>query len=243
MKRKLPIHAILGAALCMTHPALLVAKDNGNPLLEPKTVFVTSESYTGDLVGEAQILLGMPFADGLEAADAICQFHAQLGGLNGRYVAILSTSTVSAASRLTPTVGPYRLPNGVPVANSFAGLFSTRLDNILGPAVNLISPLDANESGMNVSGPDAVAWTGTGPSGELDQAAPGGPFSSSPSPGKSFCFDWTDNTQPAELGCHHSISEQQPCGLAGNARTITTDWTHSEYEGCNRTKRLYCAQR
>jgi hypothetical protein len=244
MKRKTIVHAILGAACCLLQPTWSVAKDNGNPLLEPKKVFVTSESYTGDLVGEAAALLGMPFADGLEAADAICQYHAALAGLNGPYAAILSTSTIDAASRLTATVGPYRLVTGVPVAASFAGLFSTRLGNVQGPAVNLISGPNLNEFGSIIAGPGAEAWTGTTPSGQLDHAQGGGPFTGAPLPEKSFCNEWTDSTQPAVPGCLNSDPDNTlPCGLTGRVGSVTTEWIHAEYTGCHVPRRLYCAER
>lgn len=216
----------------------------GDDFTGPKILFVTSEGYTGDLVGEAEALLGMPFANGLEAADAICQYHAALGGLDGDYVAMLSTSTVSAASRLAPTLGPYRSPDGVPVAAGFAGLFSTRLENVAGPAIKLISSPNVNESGNSVGGPGSMTWTGTQPWGHLDHAQGGGPFGGAPFPEKSFCNDWTDNTQPTLSGCLNSDPENTlPCGLSGNVGSTGTSWAHDEYIGCHVILRLYCAER
>jgi len=244
MKHTLLVTTALTAMVCVAIPALSEARDNGNPLMEPKKIFLTSEAYTGDLVGEAEALLSMFFADGLEAADAICQFHAQLGALNGRYVALLSTSTVAAAGRLTPTVGPYVRVDGVPVAASFAALFSTRGAAADDHAIRLITSPDMNEMGERLRSPDPAgnAWTGTNSNGSLDRSGPGG-FLDSVAPELSFCNDWTDNDQPVEPDCHHSIPDQQPCGLTGRSRFTDSDWLQYEFVGCNNMRRLYCAQR
>ena len=81
-------------------------------LLNPKTIFVTSQVYTGDMVTEANTLLGTSFttSQGLEAGDALCQSLADsLGSVapTGEYVAFLGTDEVNASSRITPSSGPY----------------------------------------------------------------------------------------------------------------------------------------
>lgn len=243
MKHALLAVATLTMIASLTQSAQAKPK-GGEDVTGPKILFVTSEGYTGDLVGEAGALLGMPFANGLEAADAICQYHAALSRLDGDFVAMLSSSTVSAASRLTPTVGPYRTLGGVPIASSYAGLFSTRVENALAPAVNLISQPNENEAGITVGGPGSATWTGTTPWGELDHAQGGGPSGGAPFPEKSFCNDWTDNTQPTLSGCLNSDPENTlPCGLSGNVGSTGTSWVHDEYIGCHAMLRLYCAER
>ncbi|MDB4954192.1 MAG: Flagellar hook-length control protein FliK [Myxococcales bacterium] len=72
--------------------------DGGLPF---NIVFVTSTTHAGDL-------------GGLAGADAICQGLAAAAGLGGTYVAWLSTSTVSANSRLGSARGWTR-PDGRPV--------------------------------------------------------------------------------------------------------------------------------
>jgi hypothetical protein len=51
---------------------------------------VTSRTFTGNLVGEAETLTGEIPDDGLDAGDLICQFHAEEAGLVGTYKGWLS---------------------------------------------------------------------------------------------------------------------------------------------------------
>lgn len=75
----------------------------------PRFMFVSSQLYTGDLGG----LLG---------ADARCQALATAAKLPGTYMAWLSDNDGSPATRMARTTGPYLLPDGTRVANSWAGL-------------------------------------------------------------------------------------------------------------------------
>ena len=118
--------------------------DDSQSLLEPKTIFVSSTLQTADL-------------GGLTGADAICQGLADAPGSivpEGEYVALLSTDEVGAASRITPSSGPYVRPDGVPVADSFAALFSTRP---LNTDRDLLSRVRGDELG-NLFGSEVV-WT------------------------------------------------------------------------------------
>lgn len=79
-------------------------------------VFVTSTTYNGNL-------------GGLTGADAKCQTRANTANLGGTWKAWLSDGTTSAASRLTYNSGPYKLLNGVVVANDWADLTDGTLQN------------------------------------------------------------------------------------------------------------------
>jgi hypothetical protein len=75
-----------------------------------KVMFLTSTNYpTGNI-------------NGLAGADAICQTLASNAGLPGTFKAWLSTTTSSAASRLTHSTHPYRLVDGTVVANNWTDL-------------------------------------------------------------------------------------------------------------------------
>lgn len=97
---------------------------------------------------------------GLSAGDAICQNAASGAGLGGTWKAWLSTTTVSAASRLTHANVPYQLVDGTQIASSWNALVSgTPLKN----AINL------DEHGNYVTFNDSMqygyTWTGTAADG------------------------------------------------------------------------------
>lgn len=248
MKSQALTATLLAIIAASTNP--VAAKDKpvgGQDPFSSRILFLTSESYSGDLVGEAQSLLGMPFEDGLEAADAICQYHASMAGLPGEFVAILSTSTVDAASRLSSVLNPYRSVNGLPIAANFTALFGTTNGAELAgadlPAAWLSISPDIDELGSpRTSGnPAGNAWTGTRPTGQHDRAGPGP--GGIPVPAYSFCNDWTDNAQPTDPGCDVGNPSLQPCGLTGESRDRTPTWIADDYVGCQSLRRLYCVQR
>ena len=103
----------------------------------PKTVFITSASYTGNL-------------GGLAGADAKCQALASAANLTGTYKAWLTDGTTSAGSRLTHSTAPYELVGGAVIANSWADLTSGTLRDYL----------DADETGQT-HGENTRAWTNT----------------------------------------------------------------------------------
>jgi hypothetical protein len=82
--------------------------------VKPKTVFVTSTLYTGNL-------------GGLAGADAKCQERARVGGLSGEFKAWLSDSAISSASRLKHANAPYVLVDGTVLAKDWAELTSGEL--------------------------------------------------------------------------------------------------------------------
>ncbi len=117
------------------------------------TVFVTSTGYTGDL-------------GGLAAADSICGQHASDAGLDGPFVAWLSTSTVNAVDRLDPASGPFHTPTGC------ASLLAVDLTDLTdGTLTNPI--LFDEQCGTR----EVNVWTGTSPDGTVS--------------GLDKCGDWT----------------------------------------------------
>lgn len=247
MKSHAHTAALVAILAILANP--VAAKDKPASGLDPfssRILFLTSQAYSGDLVGEAEALLGMAFADGLEAADALCQYHASMGGLQGDFVAILSTSTVDAASRLSSVLNPYRSVKGLPIAANFTALFGTTEGiELIGadlPAAWLHTAPLVDELGSTPFGgnPANDAWTGTRATGQMDRAGPG-PIGT-PLPAYSFCNDWTDNAEPADPGCHPANPAQQPCGLTGEPQDRTPAWIANEYAGCQNLRRLYCVQ-
>jgi hypothetical protein len=89
----------------------------------------------------------------LAAADAVCGARAVAAGLGGTWKAWLSTSTTSAASRLTHASVPYQLVDGTIVASNWFSLVSGTIKN----------PIGLDETGT--SKPGSGAWTGTNADG------------------------------------------------------------------------------
>ena len=123
-----------------------------------KRVFVTSTTYDGN-------------PGGLAGADAICAARAAAAGLSGTYKAWLSSSTTSAASRLTHATVPYKRTDGVTIANNWTDLTDGAI----------AEPITHDEFGHEISS-YGVVWTGTA----SDGSSLGGGFGSN-----DFCSDWT----------------------------------------------------
>ena len=126
---------------------------------QPNRVFVTRTAVYGDF-------------GGLAAADALCAAEATAVGLDGTYVAWLSTSTVDARDRLAGSAGWIRT-DGAPVAATVARLVGEEM----------FAAADRDVDGHQVIGP---VWTGTGPDGRL---APG-----------QACDDWGSQLPDTVLG-------------------------------------------
>jgi len=107
-------------------------------------------------------------------ADAACAARATAAGLPGTYVAWLSTTTMSAVSRIATARGWVRT-DGRPFADSPASL--TSASAVLYPAAldELGAPVDRSE-----------VLTGTGPSGALMAGY--------------NCRDWSSGTGPVQFG-------------------------------------------
>jgi hypothetical protein len=91
---------------------------------EHRIVFVSSKLISGAI-------------GGLESADSLCTEAAFEAGLDGTFMAWLSTAQIGPATRMTPSMGPYRLPNGVLIANNWVDL----TDGVLA------HPIDSDEFG------------------------------------------------------------------------------------------------
>jgi len=114
--------------------------------LEPKTIFVTSTPFDGDL-------------GGVEGGDQKCQDLANASVVvpEGEYVALLSDDDENASSRLTSSIGRIIRSDGVLVAWNLQELFGVDLDGE-GPTTILRAPIDRDEDGTQVSG---EVWTAT----------------------------------------------------------------------------------
>lgn len=104
---------------------------------QTKTVFVTSETYTGDL-------------DGLVGADQKCNSLAATASLPGTYKAWLSSYGLSASARFVQSQAPYVLTDGTRVADDWSDL----TDGLLA------APIDVTEEGISLTQTSEV-WTGT----------------------------------------------------------------------------------
>jgi hypothetical protein len=107
-------------------------------------VFVSSVLYQGDL-------------GGLTGADNDCNFLANSARLPGTYMAWLSTTATSAATRLTHGTVPYVLVDHTVVARDWAGLTSGTLQH----AIDLTETGGAPPQGTLPCSATPV-WTNTG---------------------------------------------------------------------------------
>ena len=126
---------------------------------EYNVVFVTSSAVHADF-------------GGLEQADEICRQHARDAGLQGTFVAWLSTSTTDALSRLQGARGWVRT-DGLPFADEADEVI---FDSFYPPALD--------EYGEHV-GLDARPWSGTRFDGSRDE---------------DTCEDWTSQAASAVQG-------------------------------------------
>jgi cysteine-rich repeat protein len=147
-------------------------------------IFVSSEVYQGFALG------------GLHGADQRCRSLAAKAELMRfeTFRAWLSTPTESAADRLLHSRGPYKLVNGLVVANDWDALTSGTLQN----------PILVDEHSQTQ---DLPVWTGTLANGQ-------------PALGSEFCGDWNENAGLefggvglcASKDSMWSFYEQAPCG-------------------------------
>lgn len=122
---------------CPGHSVPIGIDDTWNVICSIKTVFVSSEIYSGNL-------------GGLAGADAKCNALASAAGLKGTYMAWLSDSTRSPATRFNDyEYNNYALTDGTSIAYSWADL----IDSSLLHAINL------DEDGQATS--SSHVWTNT----------------------------------------------------------------------------------
>ena len=108
------------------------------------TVFVTSETYTGNL-------------GGVTGADEKCQALANEAGLDGTYKAWISGSTVSPSQRFIRSSLPFYLVDDRKIANNWKDLTSSSLDK----------PINIDENGVVINDGILRVWTNTHPNGNL----------------------------------------------------------------------------
>lgn len=122
---------------CANHSVPIGIDDNWNVICSDKTVFVSSQTYTGNL-------------GGLTGADAKCNTLASAAGLKGNYMAWLSDSMNSPSTRFNDyEYNNYVLTDGTSIAHAWADL----IDSSLLHAINL------NENGQATSA--QYVWTNT----------------------------------------------------------------------------------
>jgi len=126
---------------------------------ECKVVFVREATSNGGL-------------GGLSGADEKCQSAAFAAGLQGTYLAWLSTSEGSPVSRFKKSSVPYRRIDGVEVAENWSGLVDGGLTNAINvteqgnpPVGNVWTNTVAKGTGWG--GSDCQGWT------DSESAAPG----------------------------------------------------------------------
>jgi hypothetical protein len=183
-----------------------------------RKAFITSQAYTGDLVTEANTLLGTNFSsipadgDGVLAADAICQYHADSAGLSGEYIAWVSIEGSNAIDRLgNQKTSGYALTDGTVIADSRSDLLDGALDAFL----------VIDENGATVD--DCMSpyvWTHTDISGQNPSA-----FGD-----RDSCDRFTSS----------SFSDK---GMHGKFQYSDSRWTHSGAAECNDTFYLYCFEK
>ena len=167
----------------------------------PRVVFVTSQTFTGEL-------------GGLAGADAKCQALADAAGLPGTFMAWLSDETGSPSTRMTRSKGPYVLPDGTVVADSWDALTVPPIAP-LKAAITMteamgIPPMLPGCKGFTCT----MAWSNTKPWG--DWAGVNG-----------TCTNWTSIEKLGSLGIWAAIDGS---------------WSDSGSVGCFLEFPLYCFQ-
>jgi hypothetical protein len=175
-----------------------------------KLVFVSSISLTGDL-------------GGLDGADLKCQTLAKASSRSGTFKAWLSSTTTSAASRLTHSTGPYVLVNGTQVAADWAGLTSGTLLNPISMSETGGFPPQSNILCSSTNVP--AAWTATAPDGTLATTV------------GATCADWTTS----------GPSNGAVLGIVASTSATWTDGCSSQVPGgtstmCAGAAALYCIE-
>jgi hypothetical protein len=190
---------------------------------EAKKIFVSSEVLPADL-------------GGLEGADEVCQSLAIAAGLNGEYVALLSTSEVHARDRTTHDGLYVNLKGSVVSFNGFQDAWDEQI-----PAA-VFKSVRYNEFGEPIKDEDDMSpvevWTGSGYDGRFVE------FTNCPGKGSS-CKDWTWTGTDDECCCEGEACQEDKgaCGISGSATSNTGSWIYSQRTGCAGEKHLYCIQR
>ena len=127
--------------LLIAAAAAIATLQTQSTLAQDVNVFVTSQTFTGDL-------------GGVVGADAICQELACSAGLPGNYKAWLSDSSSSPANDFDQGTA-YSLVDGTAIASSFADLTDGSLQN----------PINKDENGVTITSGILNVWTNTNDDG------------------------------------------------------------------------------
>lgn len=192
-------------ALVPTPTATPVPTATPIPTATPvKKVFVSGSAYNGNL-------------GGLSGADAKCQSLANGASLSGTYKAWLSSSTISASSRLSHASVPYVLVDGTLIADNWADLITNKSGNYL--ANSIIK----NQNGSIVL--DQYAWTNTRPDGTINYS-----LSS-----KYACSDWT-----SPLKSYGGLLGEVSYKDVNWTQVLRKGGVYGLYSWCNYSRYLYC---
>ena len=131
---------------CPAGSAVIGFDSEGKILCNDKTVFVTSQAYSGNL-------------GGIRGAHDICNSHAAAAGLQGEFKAWLTTIGNFPVRDFYKSSGAYILVDGTVIAYNFYDL----IDESLLKAINI------DEIGDHVS--SARVWTNTNAEGEPDSTS------------------------------------------------------------------------
>jgi|GEM_PF-1344200 len=146
------------------------------------------------------------------AADAVCANQALAAGLQGTYVAWVSSNAESAINRVSGG-GPWRTYD--PDLNLWTRLVASNPSDLTDGS--LLAPINATAFGTPASDSCDV-WTGTSPTGTTPP--PFGPFGGN-------CQDWT-------------TADQAATGLAGDCHATDISWTAAGPLPCSSTLNVYC---
>lgn len=189
--------------------------------IENSSMNTPADERDGLTTGKIWFELGEEMLTGVEAADQICQTHAEYAGLAGNYKAWLSTgSGYSPAASWEHDDNQYRLTNGRLVADNWDALISRNADgNYLENSINF------SASGLEVV--DRKPFTSTLSSGSPAYVLSGRFIN-------DFCQNWTSD----------SVDKKTTVG-ASVSGVLSEDWT--DYEdvsaiSCDVLSPLYCFQ-
>ncbi|MBI2664249.1 IPT/TIG domain-containing protein [Candidatus Woesearchaeota archaeon] len=160
-------------------------------------VFVTSDTFTGDLISEVLAEYQLFQGDGLGAGDYMCRkaaINAGLGG-TGIWAAWLSNDIVDAKNRVVDI--KYNRVDGAPVAASKAALLNTE-------SVPLQNPILLTEDSAGAGTP---VWTGTDPKG-IAKPALCSSWSTTSATG-AYGLSWVETMEWTDIGtepCNSQLS-------------------------------------